>query len=139
MSGMIAFQSAISVEEFCRLREAVGFQRLTVEQARKVLSNTSIVINAVYQEKSVGVVRILTDMVTDAYITDVMIDPDFQGMGLGRKMMEQVIAYFHEYSVSSVKLACCLYANPNKELFYEKFGFEKLPNDKYGYGMLLEL
>lgn len=44
-----------------------------------------------------------------------------------------------EHSVSNVKLACSLYANQGKELFYEKFGFQKLPNGKYGYGMLAEL
>ena len=53
--------------------------------------------------------------------------------------MDKVFERLKEYSVSSVKLACSLYANPGKESFYEKFGFEKLPNNKYGYGMLLEL
>lgn len=52
--------------------------------AEKVLSNTSFIVNAVCEGKSVGVVRVLTDKVTDAYITDVIISPDFQGLGLGR-------------------------------------------------------
>ena len=43
------------------------------------MSNTSFVVNAVCEGKSVGVVRVLTDKVTDAYITDVIISPDFQG------------------------------------------------------------
>ena len=59
--------------------------------------------------------------------------------GLGRKLLDQVVADLKDFSVSNVKLACSLYANPGKETFYEKFGFQKLPNDKYGYGMLLEL
>lgn len=36
-------------------------------------------------------------------------------------------------------LACSLYTNPGKEAFYEKIGFHKLPDEKYGYGMLSEL
>ena len=139
MRENIEFRNFISVNEFCRLRETVGFQKLTVEQATKVLENTSIIINMMYAEKSIGVVRILTDMVTDAYITDVIIDPDFQGTGLGKKMMNKALECLKECSASSVKLACSLYANPGKELFYEKFGFKKLPDDKYGYGMLSEL
>ena len=139
MGGIIEFQSTISVEEFCRLRESVGFQKLTIKQAEKVLSNTSFIVNAVCEGKSVGVVRVLTDKVTDAYITDVIISPDFQGRGLGRKIMDRVLEQLNEYSVSSVKLACSLYVNPGKELFYEKFGFQTLPNNKYGCGMLLEL
>ena len=35
--------------------------------AEKVLSNTSFIVNAVCEGKSVGVVRVLTDKVTDAY------------------------------------------------------------------------
>lgn len=54
-------------------------------------------------------------------------------------MINNVLAYLKENSVSDVKLTCSLYANPGKEGFYEKFGFQKLPNEKYGYGMLLEL
>ncbi|MGN0620072.1 MAG: GNAT family N-acetyltransferase [Ruminiclostridium sp.] len=139
MSCDIKFENTISAEEFCKLRESVGFQKLTIEQAKTALSNTSLIVNAVCEGKSVGVVRILSDMITDAYITDVIVSPDFQGCGLGRKLMERALAYLKEYSVNNVKLACNLYANPGKEPFYEKLGFKKLPDDKYGYGMLLEL
>ena len=97
MGVIIEFQSTISVEEFCRLREAVGFQKLTIKQAEKVLSNTSFIVNAVCEGKSVGVVRVLTDKVTDAYITDVIISPDFQGRGLGRKIMDRVLEQLNEY------------------------------------------
>lgn len=139
MSDRIEFKDTISAEEFCRLRESVGFQKLTQEQAQIVLSNTSFLVNAVCDGKSIGVVRVLTDMITDAYITDVIVSPDFQGRGLGRMLLDQVVSRLKGLSVNNVKLACSLYANPGKETFYEKFGFQKLPNDKYGYGMLLEL
>ena len=139
MSDMIEFKNNISIEEFCRLRESVGFQKLTAGQAEAVLSKTSFVVNAVYEGKSVGVVRVFTDFITDAYITDVIITPDFQGRGLGRKLINNVLAYLKENSVSDVKLTCSLYANSGKEGFYERFGFQRLPNEKYGYGMLLEL
>lgn len=139
MKDGIEFKDTITVEEFCRLRESVGFQKLTKEQAKTVLSNTSFLVNAVCDGKSVGIVRVLTDMLTDAYITDVIVSPDFQGRGLGRKLLDGVVSRLKELSVNNVKLACSLYANPGKETFYEKFGFQKLPNDKYGYGMLLEL
>lgn len=139
MSEVIEFKDSISAKEFCRLRQSVGFQKLTDEQAKRVLENTSIIINVVHKSKSIGIVRILTDMVTDAYITDVIIDPDFQGIGLGKKMLDKALEDLKEHSVSNVKMACSLYANQGKELFYEKFGFQKLPNGKYGYGMLIEL
>ena len=51
-----------------------------------------------------------------------------------RNLLVQVVSRLKELSVNNVKLACSLYANPGQEAFYEKFGFQKLPNDKYGYG-----
>ena len=139
MSDMIKFQNSISAAEFCKLRESVGFQKLTMEQAETVLSNTTFIVNAVYEGKSVGIVRILTDMLTDAYITDVIVIPDFQGRGLGKQLLDKTLEYLKYHSMESVKLACSLYANPGKEVFYEKLGFKKLPDNKYGYGMLTEL
>lgn len=130
MNNMIEFKDTIPAEEFCELRESVGFQKLTTEQAERVLLNTSFIVNAVCNGKSVGVVRVLTDMLTDAYITDVVVSPDFQGKGLGRKLLNKVVADLKNISVNNVKLACSLYANPGKETFYEKFGFQKLPNQK---------
>ena len=139
MSDRIKFKNTISTTEFCKLRESVGFQKLTEKQAETVLSNTTFIVNAVYGEKSVGIVRVLTDMLTDAYITDVIVNPDFQGKGLGKQLLDKTLEYLKYHAMENVTLACSLYANPDKEAFYEKFGFKKLPNNKYGYGMLLEL
>ena len=139
MSDTIEFKTSIQTKEFCRLREVVGFQKLTAEQVETVLSNTQILVNAVNDGRSGGVVRVLTDFVTDTYITDVIVNPDFQGKGLGKQLVKKALEHLKEHSVEEVKLACSLYANPRKEPFYAKFGFQELPNDKYGYGMLIEL
>ena len=139
MSENIEFKNTISTEEFCKLRESVGFQTLTAKQAETVIKNMSLIVNAVCSGKSVGIVRVLTDTLTDAYITDVIVSPDFQGKGLGKQLMNKTLESLKSNMVKNVKLACSLYANPGKEVFYEKFGFEKLPNNKYGYGMLIEL
>ncbi len=135
----IIFQESISVKKFCELRERVGFQALTQQQAQRVLENTSFLLNAVYNGDTVGLLRILTDMGTDAYITDVIVHQDYQGNGIGGLLIQKALSYLKEHSFGGVKIACSLYANPGKERFYEKYGFQKLPNDKYGYGMLIEL
>ena len=45
MNDVIKFKNSISAAEFCELRESVGFQKLTTEQAETVLSNTTFTIN----------------------------------------------------------------------------------------------
>lgn len=139
MQKAIEFRDVISTEDFCHLRESVGFQKLTITQAERVLSNTSFLVTAVCNGRSVGIVRVLTDTLTDAYITDVIVSPDFQGNGLGLKMINIVLERLKSLSIDNICLTCVLYANVGKEPFYKKIGFDELPNDKYGYGMLMEL
>lgn len=135
----ILIKNTISVKDFCNLRESVNFQKLTEQQAEKVLKNTSAVVAVEYEGKYIGLTRILFDFCTDAYITDVIVHPDYQGFGIGGILIENAIDYLKKNAVEGVRIACSLYANPVKEDFYGKFGFEKLPNNKYGYGMLIEI
>ncbi|MBO0440653.1 GNAT family N-acetyltransferase [Candidatus Enterococcus ikei] len=48
--------------------------------------------------------------------TDVAIDPDYQGSGLGRVIMENLLARMEQMNI-------ILYASPGKEAFYQKFDF----------------
>jgi ribosomal protein S18 acetylase RimI-like enzyme len=68
----------------------------------------------------IGVGRALADGLDCSYICDVAIHPEFQGIGLGRKIIEQLI------HVSKDHKKIILYANPGKEGFYDKLGFKKM-------------
>ncbi|HIP13967.1 MAG TPA: N-acetyltransferase [Sulfurimonas autotrophica] len=73
-----------------------------------------------YNDKLIGAGRALADGVDCSYICDVAIHPDYQGLGLGKAMMEKLI----EYSKGHAKII--LYVVPTKEPFYAKFGFTKM-------------
>jgi ribosomal protein S18 acetylase RimI-like enzyme len=72
------------------------------------------------QTKLVGAGRALADGIDCAYICDVAIHPDYQGVGLGRKIIETLIAK----SAGHKKIL--LYAMPGKQAFYQKLGFKKM-------------
>ncbi len=136
----IKFVDNIPVNEFLALREAVGFQKLSTEQAEKVLASTARVTAAVSEGRYIGVIRVLFDYGTDAYLTDVIVSPDCQGLGLGSMLVKNALDFIRENAFEGVTVACTLYANPGKEPFYEQLGFRRLPDEaKYGYGMLLEI
>ncbi|MBR5228283.1 MAG: GNAT family N-acetyltransferase [Firmicutes bacterium] len=131
------FENSITIEDFLFLRDSVGFQDLTEEEAKRVLANTTHVQTAWYGGQCVGMVRLLTDYCLDALITDVIVHPNCQGQGIGYLMMENLLNHIKE-NLASPRLACLLYANKGKEPFYESLGLEKLPNERYGYGMMVE-
>ena len=68
----------------------------------------------------VGVGRAFSDTLDTAYICDVAVHPHTQGSGLGRAIVEKLVAELDGHN------KIILYANPGKEAFYEKLGFSRM-------------
>lgn len=68
----------------------------------------------------VGAGRALADGHDCAYICDIAIHPDYQGLGLGKRIVQDLV----DQSNGHKKII--LYANPGKEGFYAKLGFKKM-------------
>jgi GNAT superfamily N-acetyltransferase len=64
----------------------------------------------------IGCVRLLTDGYFFGCITEILVDPDYQGHGIGRELMDRA----WEASPTSIFLG----AQPGKEEFFEKLGYE---------------
>ncbi|HCH70624.1 MAG TPA: hypothetical protein DE042_09180 [Colwellia sp.] len=62
----------------------------------------------------------LADRLDGSYLCDVAIHPEYQGIGLGRNIINKLI----ELSFGHKKII--LYANLGKEGFYKKLGFKKM-------------
>lgn len=92
------------------------------ERIAKLVNNVSI--SLVARNKSgliVGVLFGLTDYVYWLYITDLGVDRDYEGRGIGRRLMK--LAY--EKAGGEKNIAVYLIANENAIPFYEKLGMKK--------------
>lgn len=74
-------------------------------------------------DKLIGFTRVVTDYVFRATIYDVIVLEQFQGQGFGRLLLEAVVNSTLIKSIERVDLFCA----DNKVMFYEKWGFEKVP------------
>ncbi len=72
------------------------------------------------QGKLIGVGRALADGIDCSYICDVAVHPEFQGLGIGKKIISKLVA------LSAGHKKIILYACPGKEPFYKKFGFKRM-------------
>jgi ribosomal protein S18 acetylase RimI-like enzyme len=72
------------------------------------------------KENIIGVGRALADGIDCSYICDIAVNPNYQGLGIGKDIVAKLI----EFSKGHKKII--LYANPGKEGFYKKFGFKKM-------------
>ena len=99
-----------------------------------MLNNFSVVENA---EKTVVACAALTPLWTDmAEIMALAVADEFQGQGIGRGMMERVMAYLEQSVSDGEMLMANLMAAQGKEEFYKKFGLRIRPNETDGAGMV---
>lgn len=71
-------------------------------------------------DKLIGAGRALADGVDCSYICDVAVHPDFQGTGLGKSIVSNLV----ELSKGHKKII--LYSYPGKEAFYKSLGFKRM-------------
>ncbi len=112
------FNKPVSVKALADLRESVGWNRMESEYKNPLL--TSYYHIAVYEKEAlIGYIDCVSNGVTDAYIQDLMVRPDYQGRGIGTDLMEKMIDYLknkHIYMISVV-------FDESLKAFYKKFGF----------------
>jgi N-acetylglutamate synthase-like GNAT family acetyltransferase len=93
----------------------------TLEETRKVVKGSSLVfgICEMPSNRLVGFARVLTDWVFKALIFDVIVDESYQNTGLGRQLMDNIVAHTDLKQVKHFELYCL----PEKQVFYQKWGF----------------
>ncbi len=108
----------VSAAALADLREAVGWNRMEAEYADPRL--TSYCHIAVYDGgRLVGWIDCVSNGVTDAYIQDLMVHPDFQGRGIGTGLMRRMLAYLKENRIYMVSVVF----EESLKAFYARFGF----------------
>jgi GNAT superfamily N-acetyltransferase len=83
--------------------------------------------------KTVGMATAHGDGVLYFYIQDVIIHPDHQGQGLGRRLMDAVMRHIDEHAADKAYVA--LFSRKGLEPFYAQYGFIARPLDNSGPGM----
>jgi len=128
---------SVTPEEYMKLREAVGWGLFPLEEAEAGLSNSYIwcLRDNEASGRPIGIGRVIWDHGYVMYIADIIVIPEYQGNGLGRVIMEQVMDFIHEQLKPGYKFMVSLCSAKGKEEFYKKFGFVVRPNDDVGPGM----
>ncbi|APT18659.1 hypothetical protein FC62_GL001111 [Amylolactobacillus amylotrophicus DSM 20534] len=92
------------------------------ERISQLVDNVSI--SLVARNKNglvVGVLFALTDFVYWLYVTDLGVDRDYEGQGIGRTLMKMS----HDMAGGEKNIAVYLIANENAIPFYKKLGMKK--------------
>ncbi len=131
----LSFQHEISVEEYNKLRGSVDFIQVTPKRAERALANSLYKVIAMDGERPVGMARVVGDGGYVYFICDVVVHPSYQSKGLGRKIIENVLAWLENQVEEGETIMVNLMSAMNKEDFYSKLGFHRRPFDNHGSGM----
>lgn len=134
---MLDYNNLLSAKEYCGLRSAVEWKPIVEDQARSGLDHSDFVIACRDNDEIVGCARIFWDKGYIAYLSDVMVKPAYQKQGIGKKMVEECIAYIDRQLKAGWRIKIVIVSAKGKEPFYERFGFEIRPNENDGAGMQL--
>jgi GNAT superfamily N-acetyltransferase len=118
----VTYSNILSVENYCSLRESVGFYEIPVKYIKAALEKSDYIISAIVDEIPVGMARLITDG-TQVLIMDVVVHPNYQKRGIGKGLMEHIIKYIK--GMDYTQMLVNLLTDNSKIGFYEKLGFSK--------------
>lgn len=111
----------VPAKELSSLRESVGWNRMEKELNNPKL--TSYYHIAAYDgDKLIGYIDCVSNGVTDAYIQDLMVDPLYQGKGIGSELMNKMIDFLKEQHIYIISVIF----DESLKSFYERFGFNTM-------------
>ena len=103
-------------------RTAFWAKERQISDLETAIAYSNPVVTVWNQKALIGFARATSDGIYRAVIWDVVIDPRFQGAGLGRKLVETVLAHPAVNKVERVYLM-----TTHQQSFYERIGFESNP------------
>ncbi|NJN30246.1 MAG: GNAT family N-acetyltransferase [Synechococcales cyanobacterium RM1_1_8] len=108
------------LEELC---DAVGWSRRPLRKVKKAIAHSFLVIT-LWEElgnrrRLIGFSRATSDHAFNATIWDVVVSPKYQGKGLGKSLMKQMIKKLRAEDISNITL----FADPQVVSFYQTLGF----------------
>ncbi|MEC0257213.1 GNAT family N-acetyltransferase [Paenibacillus lautus] len=98
------------------IRRPVG----DTDRIQRMIDNADEIITAREGSKLVGFLRAITDYSYCCYISDIAVDTDYQGLGIGRELIKILKDKLGEEEIQYV-----LTSAPKAAGFYERIGFER--------------
>jgi ribosomal protein S18 acetylase RimI-like enzyme len=109
-------------EAYVGIRQAAGLSLVSYQAAVRGLPNTLFGVSILLGEKVVGMGRVIGDGGCFYHVVDIAVLPEHQGRGLGKRIMNAIMAYIEEDALPTAYISLIADA-PD---FYRKYGFRSV-------------
>nr|YP_009510979.1 hypothetical protein [Hydropuntia rangiferina]AXI96652.1 hypothetical protein [Hydropuntia rangiferina]UAD87335.1 hypothetical protein [Hydropuntia rangiferina] len=124
----LSLNSDVNLYQLEKLCDSVGWVRRPLKKVKTAIDNSFLTVCLFYQRNKkkflIGFARATSDSSFNATIWDVVIHPEFQGQGLGKILMSQIIKHLRYEDISTITL----FADPQVVSFYNHLGFVTDPD-----------
>lgn len=127
-------KNCLTYQDYVSLRSSVGWSNFSKKQASEAINNSLYNISVVNENETIAMGRLVGDGFY-YMIVDVVVKPEFQGMGIGSKIIDMLLEYVDNRTPKGGRSSVQLIAAPGKEDFYIKKGFKLIPHESCGSGM----
>ena len=123
MKELTIIENKFNAADYIGLWESVWCSAPTLEQTALALENSIYRIGVYDGSKIVAMARMIGDRGLCYYIKDVIVHPEYQGRGIGRMLLENLLGFIRSSGIPCTDISVELCAMPDKMPFYDKFGF----------------
>jgi len=121
-------QQVPNPQEFCDMRVAAGLSPKSLKAATIALPNSLYGISIRDADKLIAMGRVVGDGACNFEVVDVAVDPQYQGLGLGRKVMEYIDGYLASVALEGSYVSMIA----DEPIFYEKLGYKLVSPSSQG-------
>ena len=115
----ISRDGAVKPTEIEELRAAVGWDRAEGTYARILLEHYTYYTARSQGGRLIGFVSIISDGISDAFLIDLMVHPEYQRQGIGTRMVKWAIRDIQQAGIRCIQVTF----DEHLEEFYAKCGF----------------
>lgn len=121
-------------EDFIRLFASAGWGFVLTDIVELALRNSYATFHVETNGKVIAMARLLGDGVMAFFLKDLVVDPDYQRLGIGKMLLEHVEKYIKNQLPECWRGYLELMSSKDKDGFYQKMGYTKHPNENAGAG-----
>lgn len=89
----------------------------------RAMAGSAVALGAFDGSRLIGMGRAISDGVSDAYIQDIAVSPDYRRRGIGGEIVRRIVAALQAHGIDWIGLV----GEPGTEHFYEELGFVRKP------------
>lgn len=124
MENYIVKYDELTAKEFINLWDSVWDDTPSFEQVDLAMKNSLFRVSIFDNKKLIAMARLIGDKGLSYYIKDVVVIPEYQGKGIGRLLISELLKYVNDNGIKNTDIYVELCAMPEVAKFYEKCGFD---------------